>query len=327
MRDDRSSFTRRDASTAPSCCTSSARRPARWSTPPVRPRAGRASRADDPASTVARAGARTSPAVTVLARVADVPGYGWQALDRRARAPGRRRSTVDDRAAGQRPGRPCEVDPTDGTFSVDGLAGLGRWSTAATSATPTTGARRPTTTRSSTGPTSVDVPVLEAGPLRGRLEIAPHLRAGPTHVEGRRRASAPSAVEVRTTLELRAGEDLVRVRIELDNHGCATTGCGSTSRCPSRPPPRVAECAFATVERGLTAEGGPTELGLPTFPSRRFVQAGGLTVAHEGLLEYELVDIARPTGAAPARSPSRCCAAPGCSRRARWPPAAAGRAR
>jgi hypothetical protein len=45
------------------------------------------------------------------------------------------------------------------------------------------------------------------------------------------------------------------------------------------------------VERGLTAEGGATELGLPTFPSRRFVQAGGLTVVHEGLLEYELVDV------------------------------------
>jgi hypothetical protein len=52
----------------------------------------------------------------------------------------------------------------------------------------------------------------------------------------------------------------------------------------------VAECAFATVERGLAAEGGSTELGLPTFPSRRFVSAGGLTVVHEGLLEHELVD-------------------------------------
>jgi hypothetical protein len=32
-------------------------------------------------------------------------------------------------------------------------------------------------------------------------------------------------------------------------------------------------------------------LGLPTFPSRRFVAAGGLTVVHEGLNEYELIDI------------------------------------
>src|SRR5690606_32958045 len=53
----------------------------------------------------------------------------------------------------------------------------------------------------------------------------------------------------------------------------------------------VAECAFGTVERGLAAEGGPNERGVPTFPSRRFVSAGGLLVAHDGLTEYELVDI------------------------------------
>ena len=45
------------------------------------------------------------------------------------------------------------------------------------------------------------------------------------------------------------------------------------------------------MHRGLEAEGRVDEFGLPTFPSRRFVSAGGLTVAHEGLLEYELVDI------------------------------------
>ena len=61
------------------------------------------------------------------------------------------------------------------------------------------------------------------------------------------------------------------------------------------------EAAFAEVERGLTAEGRPGEFGLPTFPSRRFVQAGGLTVVHEGLLEYELVDVDdRPDGTGPA---------------------------
>ena len=52
-----------------------------------------------------------------------------------------------------------------------------------------------------------------------------------------------------------------------------------------------AECAFTTVQRGLVAEGGPPERPLATYPSRRFVQAGGLTVAHEGLLEYELIDV------------------------------------
>src|SRR5439155_24221978 len=54
-----------------------------------------------------------------------------------------------------------------------------------------------------------------------------------------------------------------------------------------------AECAFAVVHRGLTAEGGIHEFALPTFPSRRFVDASdgtaGLALLHDGLLEYEVV--------------------------------------
>ena len=48
------------------------------------------------------------------------------------------------------------------------------------------------------------------------------------------------------------------------------------------------------MHRGLTAEGGAHEFGLPTFPSRRFVDASdgaaGLALLHDGLLEYEVVD-------------------------------------
>jgi hypothetical protein len=112
------------------------------------------------------------------------------------------------------------------------------------------------------------------------------------------------AVDVTTVLELRADEPWVRVHTRFVN--------------PSRdhrlrahlPLPRpattsAAECAFTVVERGLTAEGRSEEFGLPTFPSRRFVQAGGLTVVHEGLLEYELVDVdgtAGPDGGPAART-------------------------
>jgi alpha-mannosidase len=58
-----------------------------------------------------------------------------------------------------------------------------------------------------------------------------------------------------------------------------------------------AECAFAVVTRGLEAEGGPSEPALATYPSRRFVSAGGLSVVHEGLCEYELIDIDGPDDA------------------------------
>ena len=47
----------------------------------------------------------------------------------------------------------------------------------------------------------------------------------------------------------------------------------------------------ASEARDLVPESGPTEAGLPTYPARRFVHAGGLTIAHEGLLEYELVEV------------------------------------
>ena len=52
-----------------------------------------------------------------------------------------------------------------------------------------------------------------------------------------------------------------------------------------------AESAFAVVTRGLTAEGRADEFGLPTAPAARFVTAGRLTAVHEGVCEYELIDV------------------------------------
>ena len=96
-------------------------------------------------------------------------------------------------------------------------------------------------------------------------------------------------ITVVTTVEVRAGEGFVRVTTEFDNR---VTDHRVRAEFPLPRPASSsrAECAFGIVERGVEAEGGPTEPALATFPSRRFVQAGGLTIAHEGLLEYELVD-------------------------------------
>ena len=51
----------------------------------------------------------------------------------------------------------------------------------------------------------------------------------------------------------------------------ATTVCAAHFPLPAPVDGSDAECAFAVVHRGLTAEGGPHEFGLPTFVSRRFV--------------------------------------------------------
>jgi hypothetical protein len=93
-----------------------------------------------------------------------------------------------------------------------------------------------------------------------------------------------------TTLELRADEGVVRVDTRFVN---PSRDHRLRVHLPLPEPASTsqAECAFTVVERGLTAEGRPDETGIPTFPSHRFVTSGGLTVVHEGLLEYELVDI------------------------------------
>ncbi|HEX6312174.1 MAG TPA: glycoside hydrolase family 38 C-terminal domain-containing protein, partial [Acidimicrobiia bacterium] len=123
----------------------------------------------------------------------------------------------------------------------------------------------------------------------------------PTHAIGdaiacSRRSDELVAVPVRTTLELRHGERLLRVRTELDNT-CRDHRLRAHFPLPAPVTGADAECAFAVVRRGLTVEGGPGEVGLPTFVSRRFVDAAGdtadgaagLAVIHDGLLEYEIV--------------------------------------
>ena len=269
-------FTVEELDGVSSCSTSSGRRPARSSTPPCAPSSAalRTERARP-----ARAGARsrTARAVTVLARVDDVPGFGWRGLARRQRAggPGRGPAAAPVERPRHRPGRP---DRRHLRHRRPGRP-RARWSTAATSATPTTGARPPTT-RSSTDPASVSCRLLEHGPLRGRLEVAPHLRAArPTSTASA--GSGSQQVQVRTTLELQAGDDLVRVQVELDNHGCATTACGCTCPLPAagraarRPsarsrsssaasPPRAARPSWACRRSRPAASCGPAGSPSPT---------------------------------------------------------------
>ncbi|HVN52124.1 MAG TPA: hypothetical protein VMT43_11850 [Acidimicrobiales bacterium] len=228
----------------------------------------------------------------VVVRVHDVPGFGWARVD--AAAEGARRSgdagrevaatgVVLDNGLVR-----VEVDPADGTWSLDGRPGFGRLVDGGDEG-DTYNWCPPENDLQVDRPDAVAVEVVEAGPLRGALVVHSTFTWPERVVDGRR--SGKRRVEVETRLELHAGERLVRVTTELDN--------------PSRdhrlrvwfplPEPATesrAECAFAEVTRGLAAEGGPHEPPLPTYPSRRFVRAGGLTVVHEGLLEYELVDLA-----------------------------------
>jgi hypothetical protein len=234
---------------------------------------------------MARVEVITRPRQRVLARVADVPGFGWA----------RCRPAPLDVPAVEAVGSTglgnglveVVVDPTDGTWSLDGRPGFGRLVDDG-DVGDTYNYCPPDDDTVVDRPDSVAVDVVEAGPLRGRVEIRASY-TWPERAEGGRRVGG-RPVEVRTVLELRAGEDLVRVRHELDNP-CDDHRLRAWFPLAEPATMSRAETAFGTVDRGLTAEGGPNELGLPTFPSRRFVQAGGLTLAHDGLLEYELVDV------------------------------------
>ncbi|HEV8114675.1 MAG TPA: hypothetical protein VGP53_00450, partial [Acidimicrobiales bacterium] len=267
-------------------------------TPPVRRQLAelREARAGEPV----RVRITNHPAVTVLAAFADVAGYGWQAWS----GTGAPVVPVAAEEWSLTNGLlTVAVDPDDGTFTLNGLAGLGQLVDGGDVGDTYNWCPPPTDTIVDR-PTSVRTRILEDGPVRARLEVTRGY-ALPTHVEGANRVGA-LAVDVRTTLELQAGDDLLRVHVELDNHGLRDHRLRVHLPVPQPATTSVAECAFATVERGLIAEGGPTELGLPTFPSRRFVSAGGLTVAHEGLLEYELVDVDDGTARSLAVTLLRC---------------------
>ncbi|HMG25276.1 MAG TPA: glycoside hydrolase family 38 C-terminal domain-containing protein [Acidimicrobiia bacterium] len=227
----------------------------------------------------------------------DVPGFGWRSY------------TV---AAGAGPATAVTSGPStldnehlhvevaaDGTYAIttsDGVtvSGLGRFVDGGDGG-DTYNYSPPEEDVLVDRPDRVDVAPLESGPVRARMRIDATY-SWPTHAIGdegscSRRADDAVPVTVHTTLELRAGERFLRVHTELDNP-CRDHRLRAHFPLPAHVSASHAECAFAVVERGLTAEGGPNEFGLPTFVSRRFVDASdgnvGLAIVHDGLLEYEL---------------------------------------
>jgi hypothetical protein len=247
------------------------------------------------------------PVRRVLARVAEVPGFGWRALeplvpahpvtvdDGVAEPPSEKRPLVMDNGLVS-----VVVDRDDGTFAIDGVSGFGRLVDGGDHGdsynySPPAGDRVIDT------PDSVSVNVTERGPVRAVTTVTARY-TWPDHVDGVSRArTGEVTAEVTTDIEVRADERIVRVTTRFVNPA-SDHRVRVHLPLPEPAPGSEAECAFAVVHRGLDAEGRTDELGLPTFPSRRFVSAGGLTVAHEGLLEYELVDIEGPPSQRRART-------------------------
>jgi len=227
----------------------------------------------------------------VLARVEAVPGFGYRPLEPVVPA----HPVTVDSEAGDGPVVMTNglvtvaVDRTDGTFSLDGVPGYGRLVDGGDFG-DSYNYSPPAGDRLIDIPDRVSVTVSERGPVRGVVTVAAHY-TWPDHVDGMTRArTGEVGVEVSTDIELRADERIVRVATRFVNPA-SDHRLRVHLPLPEPAAGSDAECAFAVVHRGLEAEGRVDEFGLPTFPSRRFVSAGGLTVAHDGLLEYELVDI------------------------------------
>jgi len=226
---------------------------------------------------------RRSPTRIVLARAADVPGYGWERWEPAPLDTPPVSATEVMLSNGL-----VEVAiAADGTFALGDRPGFGRLVDGGDSG-DSYNYNEPAGDELVDTPESTTVTVIEKGPLRGRVAIDAVYRWPVRIVDDKRTGSA--TVDTHTVLELRSGEPFVRVTVDLDNH-VRDHRLRAHFPLPSPATNSSAECAFAVVERGLEAEGGMTERGLPTYPCRRFVQAGGITVVHDGLLEYELVDI------------------------------------
>ncbi len=181
------------------------------------------------------------------------------------------------------------IDPVAGTFSIDGRSGYGQLVDEGDFG-DSYNYSPPAVDTVVDQPTSVRLEVTRRGPICASVDITSSY-TWPSHInESRSRRVGEVLAEVVTTVELKADDQAVYVRHTLTNPA-RDHRLRVLLPLPEPVGASVAECAFGTVSRGLVAEGRPDELGLATYPSRRFVQAGSLTVAHEGLNEYQLIDL------------------------------------
>jgi len=232
-----------------------------------------------------------------------VPGFGWRtyrSVD--GAGPATALRAGDHTIANEH--LEVHVDPTRGTVTIrtsDGIevAGLDRLVDGGDGG-DTYNYSPPAQDRVIDAPAEVRSSVLEDGPVRARLLVErsydwPAFAVGDDRACTERSADTVR-VEVRTMLELRPGERFLRVHAELDNRA-RDHRLRAHFPLPAQVDGSDAECAFTVVHRGLDSEGGPHEVGLPTFVSRRFVDcsdgSAGLAVLHDGLLEYEVVDDGR----------------------------------
>ncbi|MRG59886.1 alpha-mannosidase [Agromyces sp. CFH 90414] len=142
-----------------------------------------------------------------------------------------------------------------------------------------------------TTPASVEVEVLEAGPIRGRLLVRRTyaIPAAVDAIDRDRRSDATVPLVVDTVLELREGEPIVRVAVDFVNPAADHRLRVLVPTAVADLPGSSAAGQYAVTERGRTGEGGWGEHPLPTYPVARFVHAGRASLIVTKHSEYEIV--------------------------------------
>lgn len=139
-------------------------------------------------------------------------------------------------------------------------------------------------------PEAVSVELRAAGPVAGELEIVrTFLWPAGALPDGSARSPETASVAVTTQVELRAGEPFARMRVTFENP-CSDHRLRFHIPLPRPAPSSFAEGQFAVVERSGLPEAGHGEVPLGTYPARGFVDAGGVAVLLQHVLEYELLE-------------------------------------
>ena len=239
------------------------------------------------------------PTRSIVFAADEVPGYGWRTFEPvEGEGPATGVGAADLTMHNEH--LTLTIDATTGTYDVttaDGVttAGLGRIVEGGDGG-DTYNYSPPKGDFLVETPNAVRVRIDETGPVFARAVIETDVD-WPTHAIGdeRRctaRAEATAPHTIVTTLELRTGEPFVRVQHDIENRS-RDHRVRVHFPLPAPVAGSRADCAFAVVERGLETEGAPHEYALPTWVSRRFVDASdgtvGLGLVHDGLLEYEVV--------------------------------------
>jgi len=140
-----------------------------------------------------------------------------------------------------------------------------------------------------TKPTTFSTTVLERGPLLGRIAIHRVYDIPQGLGADRRRLAQSVSLATTTVVELREGEDFLRVSIDYVN-----TASDHRLRVLVPVEGTNLETSLSAGQYGVTtrkreAEGGWGEFPLPTYPAYRFASAGDTAVLLTKLTEYELV--------------------------------------